>query len=296
MRSSAGSSTPTPRSTISGVRTSCTGPTTPTPGASDPFAGRQLRQLLRVERLERGTGVGATEQVRERGLLARSRRDDRRTLRREHRLLDRPQRRRAAPSRSTPASSSVRASSSSSGWTAKAMPYSTACDGIEPRAGEEHVRGALPAHAGGKEVAARGLGWHPHLGERGAEPGALGHQDQIAVREDREADADRESVHRRDAAACRTSAPPRAAPGTRSRSISPDASFAISFRSWPAENARPAPVMHDHVHGVVGPGVVEGGGEAPVQRRVERVERLGSIEREQPHRAGVGGLDHGVPT
>ena len=64
----------------------------------------------------------------------------------------------------------------------------------DPVRGEQDPRRLLPTHEGGEQDAAGGLGGHAELGERHAQAGPGIDQDEVAVREEGEAEPDRDAV------------------------------------------------------------------------------------------------------
>ena len=170
---------------------------------------------------------------------------------------------------------SARASSTTrpSGTTRRAMPAADRLLRRQPGAGEQDLSRPLPAHAGGEQVAAGGLGGHAHLRERGAEPGALGYQDQVAVGSNVKPmptatplTAATSGLSNACSASSRTGKP---------ESISSPAASGPS-RPGPGRRRRPGRRRSARPPDrVVGPGGVERGTGGPVERRVEGVERRG---------------------
>ena len=67
--------------------------------------------------------------------------------------------------------------------------------GVDPLGREQDLGRALPADHVGQQKRAAGLGDHAERDERRAQPRALGHVHDVAVQQEREPDADADSVH-----------------------------------------------------------------------------------------------------
>ncbi len=155
----------------------------------------------------------------------------------------------------------------------------------DPVGGEEDACGALPAHGGGEEHAARRLGRDAELGKGHPKAGPRVDQDQVAVGQHGEAQPDRHAVDRgeerdRDAADAVEQAH-EALAGTRDRVAGGDGRHFAQV--LPRGERRSPTGQDDRTDRLVGVGGAQRLRDLDVHRRVERIAHLGPVERDQPH-------------
>ena len=169
--------------------------------------------------------------------------------------------------------------------------------GRDPLARVQRQRGALAAHHDRHQEAARGLGHDAERHEGRPQPRAAGDQHEIAVEEHGQADAHSEPVHRGDQRLLergdRIDEAWKSGTGIVGARRAADGSMLDhSPRSWPAENARPLPVSTTHAMSSRVLASRNAARARVVQRGVERVERVGPVESEQPHAVVVVDSQH----
>jgi len=161
----------------------------------------------------------------------------------------------------------------------------------DPLAGVQRDRRALPAHHGGHEQAARGFGNHTERHERGTQAGALRDVDDVAVQQHGQADAHAEAVDRREQRLLERGDGVDEPRESRTGVVGPARRARIDARHL-AEvlpgRERATGAGEDDARDVVPRArLVERGRARVVERRVERIESVRTVQREDPDAVSI---------
>ncbi len=165
--------------------------------------------------------------------------------------------------------------------------------GVDPLGGQQDQGRPLPTHPFGEEPAAARLGRHPHLGERGPQPGIRVDHDQVDVAEQGAAEShggtvdggQQRLVERHD----HVQQVPE--PGTGLRSSRPGGDGRHLAQVLARGEGGPPPGQDHRPDPVVLEGTDQRSGDRPVHGGVEGVAHLRSVEGDQPHAVAVDPVD-----
>ena len=190
------------------------------------------------------------------------------------------------------ARATVSSSTAPSSHTCRARPRSTSSARADPVRCEQYLRRPLPPHQGGEQDAAGGLGGHAELGERHAQARPGIDEDEIAVREEGEAQPDRDAVHCREERDREVDEAVEQSHETLAGTLDggPGRDGGHLRQILSGGESRAAAGQHDGTDRLVGVGGLERGGHLLVHGGVEGVAYLGPVEGDDPD-AGRGVFD-----